>query len=76
MNTIVFMALKGMVAKNGASDVTCGLLKKEGAYGIIFMTNIHTSFKPDSVYAPAINPKIRDLLLQKASAMFSQTAQY
>ena len=47
--------------------------KEQGAYGIILMTNINTSFKTDSLYVPATNLKIQDLLLQEAYVRFTQT---
>ena len=46
--------------------------KERGAYGIILLTNLNSSFKTDILHVLATSLKIQDLLLQEASAVFAQ----
>ena len=48
--------------------------KERGAYGIILLTNLNRSFKDDNLHTLATGLKIEDLLLQEASARFTQSS--
>ncbi|MDH5440257.1 MAG: beta-lactamase family protein [Candidatus Bathyarchaeota archaeon] len=48
--------------------------KERGAYGIILLTNLNRNIKDDNLHTLATGLKIQDLLLQEASARFTQSA--
>jgi CubicO group peptidase (beta-lactamase class C family) len=46
--------------------------EEQGGYGILLMSNINESFKPNIVGVSTIYKKIEELLLREASSMFSK----